>query len=191
LAAVACLFLFAGCGPDPATSKQQSSSGVPRIATPPKRTEITAEPEPEKPPEPPPPPTKQPIGPWLELQIGGGAVIEGKSYLKLVATPGYNSALQLTSYDAPEHEDFPSLYIRALTPAKTLAELVGKKLPARLYIAADKDGTIIHDVPAPPMEIVVTEIDGKNIRGSFAGHARDVDSGGPAAITGKFQAIIE
>jgi hypothetical protein len=191
LAAVACLFVLSGCGPDPAPQKQQTSSGVPRIAAPPKRSEIVEEPEPEKPPEPPPPPAKRPIGPWLEYQIAGGALVEGKSYLNLVATPGYDSALQLASYDSPEHEDFPSLFIRALTPAKTFGELVGKKLPARLYIAADKDGTIIHDLPAPPMEIVITEIDGKNIRGTFAGHARDVDSGGTATITGKFQAIIE
>ena len=171
--------------------KQQSSSNVPRIATPPKRSETVAEPEPEPDKPPPPPPTKKPVGPWLEYQIAGGPLVPGKSYLNLIAMPGSSGALQLASYDSPDHEDFPSLFIRAVTSAKTIAELVGKKLPAQLYIAAEKDGTIIHNLSTQPMEIVITEIDGKNIRGSFAGQAHDVDSGGNGPISGNFQAIIE
>jgi hypothetical protein len=186
------LLAVVGCGSDPAgPSKQQSSTAVPRIATPPKRTETFAEPEPEPEKPPPPPPTKRPVGPWLEFQIAGGPAVPGKSYLNLIAIPGSNGALQLTSYDSPDHEEFPSLFIRAITPAKTIAELIGKKLPAQLYIAAEKNGTIIHNLPSQPMELVINEIDGKNIRGSFAGHAHDVDSGGNGPITGEFQAIIE
>jgi hypothetical protein len=191
VALLGCLLALGGCGGDPAPSKQPTSSGVPRIAPPPKRAELIEEPESERPPEPPAPPTKRPVGPWLEWQLAGGEVVEGKSYLNLIATPGYDSALQLASYDAPGHEDFPSLFIRAITPAKTLAELVGRKLPAQLYIAAEKDETVIHNLPVPPMELVITEIDGKNIRGTFAGRVYDVDSGGNAPISGKFQAIIE
>lgn len=190
VAVLGCVLSIAGCGSDTTASKQQTSSGVPRIATPPKRTEPVNEPEPE-PEKPPPPPTKKPVGPWLEWQLAGGPPVEGKSYLNLIATSGANGALQLASYDSPDHEDFPSLFIRALTPAKTIAELVGKKLPAQLYIAADKDATIIHNLPSQPLEITISEIDGKNIRGSFAGQAHDVDSGGNGPISGKFQAVIE
>lgn len=192
IAGMAILFLISsGCGSQPsAPTKQQSSSAVPRITPPPKRSEPVEEPEPEKPP-PPPPQTKRPIGPWLEWQLAGGPLVEGKSYLKLIATPGYPSALQLSSYDSSDHEDFPSLFIRAITPAKTIAELVNKKLPAELCIAAEKDATVIYNLPTQPLEIVITEIDGKNIRGSFTGNAHDVDSGGNGSISGKFQAIVE
>ena len=187
------VLLLSGCGPQPpAKNSQQGSGSPPRIAPPTRRGDPIDEPEPEKPP-PAPVAVKHPVGPWLEwrLQVAGLPAIEGKSYLKLIVTPGYDSALQLASYDSPDHEDFPSLFIRAVTPAKTLPELLNKKLPAQLYIMDEKDGNLIHNLPTQPAEIVISEIDGKNIRGTFSGQVHDVDRGGNAPIAGKFQATIE
>ncbi len=186
------MLLPAGCGGSKpaAKGKQQSTTAVPRIAPPAPRIEPIEEPPQEAPP-PPPPPARNPVGPWLEWQVATAEPVEGKSYLKLVVIPGYDSVLQLASYDSPDHEDFPSLFIRAITLATKLNELVNKKLPAQLYIMIEKDGNMLHNLLTQPLEIIITEIDGKNVRGTFSGEAHDVDSGGNGPISGKFQAIVE
>ncbi len=116
-AIVGCLLLPLGCGGGAAPQPQAAGpSAVPRIAPPPRRTgpieEPPPEPEPEKPKEPP-KPERRIIGPWIEWQIADSPTIEGKGYLKLVVHAGYDSVLELTSYDAPNHETMPSVYFRA------------------------------------------------------------------------------
>src|SRR5262245_12610088 len=94
-AALACLML--GCsGAAPSPSKQtQTSSAPPRITPPPLRSAPVNEPEPEKPADPAPP--KHPVGPWLEYQVASSDLIEGKSYLRLLKTTGFDSVLELSS----------------------------------------------------------------------------------------------
>jgi hypothetical protein len=181
--------LILGCsGSAPPAAKQQNTTAVPRITPPPPRTEPRDEPQPAKTPE---PPSRHPVGPWLEYQVANSDLIDSKGYIRLLTPPGFDSVLELTSYDSPEHEEFPSLYIRAVTKGDNLADLVQKKLTGDLYIMTEKDGNVIHTLPTQPIELIISEIDGKNIRGTFAGRVHDVDLGGDGPITGKFQAIVE
>jgi hypothetical protein len=140
---------------------------------------------------PPAPVAKQPVGPWLEFQVASSDVIELKGYLRLRTTPGFDSVLELSSYDAPEHEDFPSLYIRAITKSDQMASLVQQVLSAELSIMVEKDGNLIHSLPSQPVELVIREIAGKNVRGTFSGRVHDIDAGDEGPIAGKFQAVIE
>jgi hypothetical protein len=162
---------------------------VPRISPPPPRAAPSDEPEPQ--PAPTTPAPRNPIGPWIEYQVANSDLINGKGYLRLLITPGFDAVLELSSYDTPDHEEFPSLHIRAVTKGEKLTDLVQKKLPAEFFLMIEKDGNIIHNQPNQTVEIVISEIDGKNVRGTFAGQVHDIDSDGDGPITGKFQAIVE
>jgi hypothetical protein len=179
-----------GCGGSaPPAAKQQTSTAVPRISPPPPRTTPLNDLEPDQPP--PLPAPRHPVGPWLEYQVANSDLIDAKGYLRLLVTPGFDSVLELSSYDSAAHEEFPSLYLRAVTKADKLMELVQKKLSAELFLMVEKDGNLIHNQAGQPMELVISEIDGKNVRGTFAGQVHDIDVGGDGPITGKFQAIVE
>jgi hypothetical protein len=189
------VILSLGCGGG-AKPQATGPSAVPRIAPPPRRTgpieEPPPEPEPEKPKEPP-KPERRIIGPWIEWQIADSPVIEGKGFLKLVVHAGYDSVLELTSYDAPNHETMPSVYFRALTPATTVPQLANKKLAGQLYLHVpnERGDSVLHNVSPQTVELLITSIDGTNVRGSFAGHVHDVVLDGNGPVTGKFQAILE
>ena len=131
------------------------------------------------------------VGPWLEYRVANSDTIDGKSFLKLRLTPGYDSVLELTSYDAPDHEDFPSLYLRAVLAVRQLSELVGKKLHAELYIQVESEGNLIHNQAGQTVELEITAMDEKYVRGTFQGLVHDVDLGGDGPIHGKFQAFVE
>lgn len=185
------LCMAAGCGGSRSSTanKSDKTSAVPRVPTPVRGGPIN-EPEPESRPPVSTPPS-HPIGPWLEWQLTQSATVTGKAYLKLIVVPDSDSVLQLTSYDTDSHEEFPSLFLRALTPARSLAELAGQRLPAQLTIQIASEGNMLHNLPNQPMEIVLTEMDGPNVRGTFAGQAHDVESTGNGPISGKFQAVME
>jgi hypothetical protein len=188
LLAVICTVL--GCGGSSAPDAQrQPPSAVPRISPPPARSAPSNEPEPEAPAKVPAP--RHPIGPWIEYQVANSDPITGKGYLRLLVAPGFETVLELSSYDTPDHEEFPSLHIRAVTKSEKLSELVQKKLPAELFLMIEKDGNIIHNQPTQAVEIVISEIDVKNVRGTFAGQVHDIDSTGDGPISGNFQAIVE
>ncbi len=127
----------------------------------------------------------------MEFSVAGGEKFESKGYLKLHVTAGADSILELANYDAAHHEDFPSIYLRALTPARSLAELVNKPLPVALALQVDEAGHLLHNQPPQRVELAITEIDGKNVRGRFSGQVHDIDLGGNGAIVGRFQAVIE
>lgn len=110
--------------------------------------------------------------------------------MRLLVTPGFDSVLEISSYDSPNREEFPSLHLRTVT-SYMLTELVRKKLPAELFLMVESEGNIIHNQPGQTVEIVITDVDGKNIRGTFSGHVHDIDSDGDGPITGRFQAIVE
>jgi hypothetical protein len=182
--------LIAGCGGSAPTPKQpQASNAVPRLTPPPARQVPVDEPEPEPPPQQ--PAARRPIGPWLEFRVADSDLIEAKGYLRLVAAPGFGSVLELSSYDTPDHETFPALYLRSITTSNNLAGLVSTKLAGDLYIMVEKDGNVIHSLPSRPVQLLISEIDGKNVRGTFAGQVYDIDAGEAGPISGKFQAIVE
>jgi hypothetical protein len=189
---VAALFVcLLGCGSDP-PPKKSSTGAVPRIAPPVRRGEVAVrEPEPDEPAATAPAPKEKiPVGAWMQFSVAGGEPFECRGFLKLhVAAPA--SVLEIANYDAAHHEDFPSLHIRALVSAQSIGELVNKKLPAEIRIQVDDTGHLIHNQTTQPLDVFITEIDGKNVRGTFAGTAHDIALGGNGSITGKFQAVLE
>jgi hypothetical protein len=154
---------------------------------------VSAEPDSELPAAqaPPEPQQRWPVGAWMEWQVADSPTITGKSYVSLVINPDRDSVLQLSSCDSPLHEDYPSVYLQALTKAKTLKELVNQRLSAQLFIQVEADGNLLHNLPDQSIELVIREISGKHVRGTFSGQAHDVDSGGNGPISGKFQAVVE
>jgi hypothetical protein len=135
--------------------------------------------------------TRLPVGPYLQWQVAQAPAIEGKSYLTLIVNAGGDNVVELTSYDNPDHEQYPSLYLRAVTKATSVQELLNKKLAAQLYVQVEQGGNLLHNLPDQTIEFIVTAIDGKNVRGTFRGQAHDVDTGGNGPILGSFQADVE
>jgi hypothetical protein len=185
------LSLNAGCGGSSAPpGGTGANSSVPRLRPPAQRS--APEPpatEPEKPP--PAAPPARPVGPWLQWQLAQGPAAEGKCFLKLIVDPDRDSIVQLASYDTPEREQFPSLFLRAVTRANTIQELLNQKLSAQLYAQIAANGSPLHNLPNQTVEIFVTAIEGQHVRGTFAGQAHDVDSGADVPVSGNFQAVVE
>jgi hypothetical protein len=134
---------------------------------------------------------RPPAGPWLQWQVAQAPAIEGKSYLTLIVNPGGDNVVQLASFDHPDHEEYPSLYLRAVTKATSVQELLNKKLAAQLFVQVDQGGNLLHNLPNQAIEFIVTAIEGQNVRGTFSGHAHDVDTGGNGPVLGSFQAVVE
>jgi len=177
------------CGGNGMPAKKQETSAVPRITPPQRRAEPATQPVADATPEPTPQPPK-PIGPWMQVSVAGGEPFECRGYLKLHSA-GSVTVVEIANYDAPHHEEFPSVYIRALAPNRTLAELVQTPLTASLAIQVEDSGHLIHNPATQPFELVITEIEGKSVRGTFTGQAFDIALGGSGTVAGKFQAVLE
>lgn len=94
----------------------------------------------------------------------------GACYAVLVG-PGTSrpSVLQITTYDQPEAESYPSVYLRARASAAKWADLAGQQLEAELYAQLGPGDAIWRSTPAHPVILQVTTVDDQRIEGSFQG----------------------
>jgi hypothetical protein len=192
---------LSGCGgSEPAAKPAAKPSAVPAPA-PPGTAKPTATPAhstapagdlslaPDGAPEASPVTLKYPVGPWLEWQVAQSQVVRGKAYLRLTAVAGRAAVVELFSYDAPQREEFPSLYVRATTTATSIRGLAGQTLDAEIFLQVERDGNMLHSRPGQRVELRVTGLDGSHIRGTFAGQVYDIETDGAGPIRGAFQAV--
>lgn len=72
--------------------------------------------------------------------------------------PSYDrpGVLELTSYEDPSGESFPSVYLRIETEGRLAEDLVGQSVPATLFIQRNSNGDLWHtDLNEPPQIMVV------------------------------------
>lgn len=100
----------------------------------------------------------------MDLTLDAPLKVNG-CYVQLIASPaGRSTVLQLKSYRDSEKakEPFPSVFVRALVPTGTPAELNGQTVSADLFVMKEKDGPVWF-TRAAPVKLKITSIVDKQV----------------------------
>ena len=116
----------------------------------------------------------------------------GRCYAVLVSFPsGRPAVLQLSSYQEPGDETFPSVFLRVEVSAGTVAELLGQELPATLYVQTGPEGPVWHSPDERPVEFTITAADDTSVEGEVLGGTLvNTHTGQEVAVTGKFSGSL-
>ena len=119
----------------------------------------------------------------IQLQLDAPVTSSGCYPMLYVFSDGRPSVLQITSYNDPTAESFPSLILRAETKAKSSAELSGQKLSAKAFVQENKDGPVWQAIDKP-LELTISAADEKTITALFSGSFENVEDGKSKETTG-------
>ncbi|MCE9557052.1 MAG: hypothetical protein K8T91_27205 [Planctomycetes bacterium] len=141
--------------------------------TPPKQV------EPEKPTPPPP----------RVISLGMTPPIEVKEcQIKLTAPAGQVPAiLQVSSYVDKQTESYPSVFIQAVAPSSSLADILEQPLQAKVYVALAAAGPFYSTPDGQPAQLTLKLADDQHVLGTIE-NATLVDqaSGQKSTASGKF-----
>ena len=147
---------------------------------------------------PPPPMLAAPAAPKV---LGSGSieltldepVKTGTCYASLIVLPsGGRRLLQLTSYQEPKREYFPSVFLRAEVSADTPAALVAQKLTAQAYVQVRQDGPVWHSLPDQPVQLTITYGGDTGVEGELVGgRLVSSETGQAIDVKGKFTAQLQ
>jgi hypothetical protein len=124
---------------------------------------------------------------YLSLEMGGA--VDAKScYASLTKLPGARPAvLQLTSYEDPKNEQFPSVFIWAEVPSHQPDSLAGQKFKAQVYVQKEANGPVWKSEIAEPIELTIAKSGGQELAGEIsAGKVTSSDGGASIELRGKF-----
>jgi hypothetical protein len=97
------------------------------------------------------------------------------------------AVLQITSYNDPSGESFPSIFARAEVKSSSPSDLTGQKFSARLYIQTAADGPVWQSTDDQPVELTVMQVDGTNITADIKGMLLNCETGESKPISGAFK----
>jgi hypothetical protein len=104
---------------------------------------------------------------------------------------GRPSVLQLQSYRDAENESFPSVYVHASTSAESLTELVGRSLPAKMFVQIEPAGPVFYSGDDAVQVTLGSIADGKVLGQFVSGNVIQADSGATQPVTGSFEGTGE
>lgn len=100
-------------------------------------------------------------------------------------------AIAFQSYAVGQAETFPSVYIRALTTAKTLNELVGTSTPCELFIQEKADGPIWRLTEGDAAQVKILSVEGKLVKAEISNASLHETSAEQAiSINGQIEAVL-
>jgi hypothetical protein len=120
----------------------------------------------------------------IELQLDAPVTASGCYAALYTFSDGRPSVVQITSYNDPTAESFPSVMLRAQTSAKAPGDLSGQKLSAKAFVQENPDGPV-WSADAKPLELTISAADATNIVAEFSGTLENVGSGESKATRGK------
>jgi len=127
----------------------------------------------------------------IELSVGEPARTDA-CYVNFVPQgSGRPTILQLQSYRSAAQESFPSIFLQAQTNAESLTELVGKTLPARLFVQPQQGGPVLFSQDAEPVALKIVSVDDKTLAAELvSGSLLNTASGTSIAATGTFTGTL-
>ena len=127
----------------------------------------------------------------FELVLGEPVSAKGCFARIITFSDGRPAVLQITSYQEPSGEDFPSVFVRAELASAAPDALAGKIVQARVYVQLKPNREVWHSTPEAPVEIIISATDGTKIVGNIV-QGTLVSSGGEAGVplTGTFEGFI-
>jgi hypothetical protein len=116
----------------------------------------------------------------------------GRCYLALVRlSDGRPTVLQITSYQEPTDESFPSAMLRGETSAPAPAALAGQKVAVQMFLQARADGPVWHTLRDQPVELTLTSADANTFAAEItAGKLVNSDTDQAIDIRGKLSGPI-
>jgi hypothetical protein len=119
----------------------------------------------------------------MQLTLDGPVQASG-CYATLNAfSDGRPSVLQITSYNNPSAESFPSVILRATTKSKTLDELAGETVSAQCFVQTSADGPI-WQASDKPLNLEISLSDGSVVEAAVSGTLINVQTGDSKEISG-------
>ena len=104
---------------------------------------------------------------------------------------GRPSILSLQSYRNPKRTSFPAVYLLATTEASALAELVGTRISAQMFVQPLKDGPIWAADSSSPIEVSIAGFDAGILDVTVvSGVLQHSDGIGSSPISGEFRAVL-
>jgi hypothetical protein len=127
----------------------------------------------------------------LDLELAGPIKTSG-CYASLTSIPGRSTILQLTSYNDPSAETFPSVLIWAPVTVQTPAELVNQTVVAQMFVQRDPQAAPWQTAAGKSVNIKFTAFEGVLVGQIEAGGMlTDVGNGSQAPVSGKIQATLK
>lgn len=119
----------------------------------------------------------------IELQLNSPVKSSGCYAALRSFSDGRPSVVQITTYNDPSAESFPSVILRATTTAKSPADLNGQKLSAKAFVQENPDGPV-WSADAKPLELTISTADDASITAEFSGALENVNTGETKPTTG-------
>lgn len=119
----------------------------------------------------------------IELQLDAPVKTSGCYAALYTFSDGRASILQVTSYNDPSAESFPSMIFRAETTAKSPGELAGQKLSAKAFVQENQNGNI-WKADDKPLELTVSTADDATLGAAVTGTLVNVVSGATKDTSG-------
>lgn len=99
---------------------------------------------------------------------------------------GRPAVLQLQSYRDADSETFPSIFLRAVAPSESPAELTGQTVEAELFVQLQQSGPVWYT--EAPVQLQITSSDGEKVVAELVGGAlQRTDGQQPQAVKGRIE----
>ncbi len=128
----------------------------------------------------------------IELSLNP-PVKTGACYTSLIVVDAQRpSVLQVTSYSDSGNEKFPSVFMRAMVPSTSAAELAGKTVAAQMYVQHKKDGPIWHSLAPEHAQLRIDEAAGGSIKATVVGgQLVSTETGEAMDVAGSFSGSLK
>ncbi|HUS39495.1 MAG: hypothetical protein WBF93_05035 [Pirellulales bacterium] len=105
----------------------------------------------------------------IVLQVGSDKLAIGSCFVKSIpATSRTPMTLVVTSYPNNKEVSYPSFYMRVVLTGNDLKLLLGQRMPARIWFAAQPNDVVFHLTDGQPAEVTIRSMeDGGKITGAI------------------------
>ena len=117
----------------------------------------------------------------------------GRCYLSLLRlSAGRPTILQITSFQDPADESFPSAMLRGEVSAPSPAALVGQKLSLAMYVQSAADGPVWHTLRDQTVQLTISAADTSTFNAEItSGKLVNSDTGQTTDVQGKLTGSID
>ncbi len=127
----------------------------------------------------------------IELQLDKAVNTSGCYAALHLQSGGRPNILQITSYNAPSAESFPSFFLRAQVTQRTMAELAGQTVSGQIYVQDGPNGNVWESPADQLAQLKITAVDANSVSGELTGPIMNVGTGERRELTGKLGGSVK
>jgi hypothetical protein len=108
-------------------------------------------------------------------------------YASWLPIAGRPTIVQVTSYNDPSGESYPSFFLRVETDETQPSALPNRTLSGEALVMVGAEGPLWHTTPDRPIEFVLTEVGDSNFRATVRGLMVNSETGAQQEVSGKLE----